>query len=1440
MDKNIDKSMSAVTQLLKGDDNMSTKNKMSAVTQELLGGITMNTSELRNNLRAKTKETLVKEMLHSGVLAHRDDVKDVVKYYINKYNKESLIDIFVGESLKPSDLEVNTIVKKGQGDVQMKQNQRSISKEIYSLRRINSPEENVRFLNDMIYQTGVGSIDSKEVVTVISVDKTSDKASKVITSSEKQVMQNSHLTRVLAKYNAPVNTVVTHNGKTSEVYLQDGIIFIDIVDDKKVISEFEKHFVNRGTNGEVGIIQGRNNFGILFKTKNGYISPVIDPRTGKNISLTKDKFDRLGGKDYVFLTSSPSGIKKQQFTVIRADLDRESIIMEMTYNGLKTYLEEAHSRVTLVKKFTGRESQAMPSSFAFGHVKNVAIFNGKFLDSAADGQSFISADSILESYRDMGVLARRSAILGTTVQHRIANNKSHAVVSNPVMLNRVAYNIGLKEASEVVIVSYKDDQFIGDFSQESLIIVTTNHSLVKAYNSLEDKSKENVLQLLESINLDLVTDMNAIKLDYELDAPAKHNILAASSGRIGGTVSTQSLEKAFVHRPKESMEIVGELLEDSLDHIIEEIKSYDESDSEVSIKELEGDKLYLEGVINKLAPIARENDVALYKSTIQNSAKRFNKILSKTKFSTETVNLALNADVSKFFIGEDILSYNEIYSPVLSKMNVTKAVMFKYPSMGIREFLVVNAVSKEELLDRIENKVSNKEDKVAYMDYISNMGNGSAMVSSNETLKNHLAGLDFDWDAGSFVFNPGIVALYDDIQTKDGIHMVEIAHEKSEDKGEKVIADHIVRAEIFFMQILNKDLNVGRVTNINSTIISALSALKYSEDNLELVQTILNSAMSLDDSFDPKHNKYVGLKYTTKEIDGIDFKVYHVSQEEVNRLDAQFKEIDFFTVDRNTAINILEDLNMVARFYQESVIDQDKDLNKVVHIISMYRNIETVAKSSLLLDNTVVYDWRTNSVKLDTDSDDNKLIVESPLSELFFDIFNNKVDELNELAKGSDRIQLSLLIRNQLAFEYSQLDDKYKLAIEKIVSQYKEVNMERIKELSLVTEEFELDAIDERYNRLYRAISNNLYEVIRQSGMSSHQAAKVVLHVSIGGDNSNAFARVIAPELYILGFMDIQREYGEVQEYAYERIWNKADYILEGQRPVLKDGNCEDHGFTTRSTYSGQVEVVSNDRVAVPIIDLLEDKIFNRTDNGERFLSVAPLSSRDDQRAAHIDFIEKTISQLMKSERDLSLTGHILSVENEPLCLAEIFRRDSLKAEELFNSNVITPLEVYSATVKRNRRQLPVVFLIAKATVNEDELITEDEVELEVVDSFEDLLKEDQLTDEGLEMYHEEAEKFAENDAEELIIVDDKYLDYGEDALTVDEAKAIGDKINELRNKKADLIKMRNNFDTVIKTSKDQAKVQLAKESKASVDELIDSIDKEIDSLKEIERLLGM
>lgn len=288
-----------------------------------------------------------------------------------------------------------------------------------------------------------------------------------------------------------------------------------------------------------------------------------------------------------------------------------------------------------------------------------------------------------------------------------------------------------------------------------------------------------LLSVVGNNEIQVLCDKNCKKADFVSEGVDGLNLLLMSIGKLStGKFSLQLIEKVLTAAAEEgrTLECRNQLKDLFINQMVEKI-TFIEEEKEVGINQ---DYIMdVLGCIDPTNPAVINRKYSDLMRTIANTIK-------KLSFACDSYNMVVAGDIATLF-NIRIIKRGEALLGKFSKNNKNskvgeKAVLIKYPSMGIRELLSVIVLSVEEACSRVvkayEDGKINKNVMKGLIKYYKNMADATIMLPAISSFFKTLAGMDTDFDKIQVIFERVVVEyLYgrDELisLTKDGHDIVE-------------------------------------------------------------------------------------------------------------------------------------------------------------------------------------------------------------------------------------------------------------------------------------------------------------------------------------------------------------------------------------------------------------------------------------------------------------------------------------------------------------------------------------------------------------------------------------------------------------------------------------------------------------------------------------------
>ena len=712
---------------------------------------------------------------------------------------------------------------------------------------------------------------------------------------------------------------------------------------------------------------------------------------------------------YKVIGGSPSQLRKSQTSAFDVTDGFENMdnILEILTEG--AYSKEYGKKVTkpqLAKYVTRFFSWTAPNKVV-GVVNHPAVYFGKWCNDALDGAGYVSANFYAKCMEDItGIKVNPKDVLGIGVQCRPYSAKVFApVIEKELFEVLYAEAKGVKYISEVTeeITKQLNQAFCGNGPLAGYVVVFGEEGTVPEFMS----------------------DLNGYKTVFNWGAPSNFRVLDIAKSGIAHT-SIQMWEVPLNNDPQGSVALMKELREEQFGDVFESL--FIDRKAKVPSYIETSKSLYAYNLIKSIAPdYVLDKDLALLKKVVEEFAERDNKASNKFKWEIAGEYSRLTSDIALICSKLGLLQYGEAFSPAAIKyfangenapfgkearVRETWAkricTMFKYPKMGVKECYKFTAVTLETIKARLELLDINKTAKKAIYRFFATMKPGMMVVPGVEWLKKQCAGLDFDYDGATIVFDSRFNALISDDNCITNIILKEKTAQKQEkattglaakisasniNKSSNSTETYALKAETLHNSYLNyinsnsDGWSVGSITNCNSTQIAVLQLVKAAKGEtreyyLNLMRTMLGRWFGKGDKLaEGGEGEYIGLsKHNVSLCDTMDA---YFDEEQSAKLDEIEKELglekdvtvstygevtdvspsaidrvvqEIISADWNSEqnlIHIFEDLNDIFRFYQEIIIDSAKTGETVKVAIAPGRAYHALEINN----NTIKFDW---------------------------------------------------------------------------------------------------------------------------------------------------------------------------------------------------------------------------------------------------------------------------------------------------------------------------------------------------------------------------------------------------------------------------------------------------------------------------------------------------
>ena len=598
--------------------------------------------------------------------------------------------------------------------------------------------------------------------------------------------------------------------------------------------------------------------------------------------VTGDKVTELpvSAMKYVIYATSPAGVRRNTVFMINVTQGievAEELLDIVTHGG---YLLRKGNPMTAATgiKLEGRHSQWQAPSKNIGKLDRIAIMDGEYLDEKnnkfMDGMAFVRAKFIARVF---------GLILGCHVSERVV-----------LGMGIQARPSGLVKAFFVVV----DDEFMN---------LVANRFPYVQYGGPGVP--------------DVLVDRNALKDDYDFERDVEFEVLdiAKSSDAHTSVQMLQKLVGGGIVR-KEVVALLRGLFRRNFDESFDRLAK-DEA-SVPSLSMFKGDNVFVPMVAASVAPWFVMHDRNVFRKMAGNIIEGEVNDANKLYYKLDGMSGRLVVDIASLFAAPRVLKYGEVFLGG-SGYAGQQVCLFKYPTVGVREFYLARALGLSEIIDRI-GLIDNVQARRALVKYYTTLAAGMICLPAEEMLKKQLAGCDFDYDGAVVVAEPEFIRLISQIEPL----IVNITTDaKSAPKQIGAYGLDLI-GDVVLTQICQAGAGIGEIT-IQDDIVIALMTAPY-----EQVERILSQIFGHDPKID-----YLGLTYDTVTLDGVVVPHVAVSPKDVAQI---AYEISVCHWSPEVMPQILQDLNVCFRLLQEMTIDAAKTGDCVDSPIASLLKVATV------------------------------------------------------------------------------------------------------------------------------------------------------------------------------------------------------------------------------------------------------------------------------------------------------------------------------------------------------------------------------------------------------------------------------------------------------------------------------------------------------------------
>ena len=552
-------------------------------------------------------------------------------------------------------------------------------------------------------------------------------------------------------------TVLTTEGWARPVnFYCEELLNVEI-EDEKALGFLDQEIYKVGTGIDTRFV-GRDNEGVLHDL-------VTHEKLPKDI-LEGDSVIYYNGQDIGAQTCTNGQLKQKNITLVSNNLqeyDSSKVWSTVTYGASDILCDGSEVKPKDIAQANTRLSAFKAPSVPCGKIKTFAVYMGKVSfdnDNAyRDGWGFLASEFLAESLTalapDKYFFAPWSCN-GMAVQKRAWTNKILA---------------------EVVMREYITEYIAHQKFQ--------THILIRGMVSAEDQEQFNIGVLskgkkgkfagklliicddpAEAWKIDLMTDLNGTKAPYDLNTESYTEVLDLSheehNVERGANTSTQLLQSMMIADPERAMDFIVNLGERYLQSKRDILCA--EEGVAPSWADFQNDRIDYQQMLSTVYPsFAHKQYAPLWHTVVDNNIKGYVTGARRLNMPTAGAYVKIVTDPAADF-GVRILGINdnvvEVLAPVAERNDYENMVGVKYPKQGFQEYLKGHNVTRKEYCDRVDsNDELTEHQKDILKKKIMATSGGIIILPAVKTLRNLLAGMDFDGDGMVLFFDEELVDI---------------------------------------------------------------------------------------------------------------------------------------------------------------------------------------------------------------------------------------------------------------------------------------------------------------------------------------------------------------------------------------------------------------------------------------------------------------------------------------------------------------------------------------------------------------------------------------------------------------------------------------------------------------------------------------------------------
>lgn len=667
--------------------------------------------------------------------------------------------------------------------------------------------------------------------------------------------------------------------------------------------------------------------------------------------------------------------------------------------------------------------------------------------------------------------------------------------------------------------------------------------------------------------VEFVTDLNSFKAPVDFTVAARMIALDVSKESSGKTkLSMQMLSTLLL--VKGGLEYIEKTMLSNIKQSHDELIA-DKGDAP-KIEDFTQDKFFLGGAMQTgLKHFVLNHDIPAYKSMVQNWVNGQISSIQKLNIYVDGMFERLTADWSVLLAGVEIIGENECFSGAANKQSgslVDRLVaVFRSPKMGFREFGMFKTLSLGEVKQRIDEKVVNKETAKVLKFWFAHIQPGTLVLPAgagvSEKVKDLLGGADFDFDGVCTVWDAEFVNMIKNIAPM----VVSVIKPKSDNKDEFSVGHFNDSWKMFLQQCFNGNVSIGEWTNMNQLVQLLLFVPFDIAKKLIKREFVANNYIKT----------YVSPIKAAKESALKNGTVVEITTELTEEIVNAIRNCKLDTKEELT--DIIEDLNIVLRGFQERTIDASKTADKIKPLFNLLKNVTLMCIYDKV---NVAINWNEATVKAEYDERSTEAIEKEDangnkyyyfvINDEFHKIMTKAVIYVQELVQKD----VSRITEESMGFTPDQIQtlqdthskyEKYDADVIYISNRLAEMNSIRAHKMSELQDEkgriskydrkVRVPEISAQYNAGRDALKDMIKRELYPTIIDPRERAAYVKYVAMHRTDDNGNSEIRAEGGSKLCQTLLDAEYFMWAASIDEHVSTKAITKLDRASKTLKDGD---------------------------------------------------------------------------------------------------------------------------------------------------------------------------------------------------------------------------------------------------------------------------------------------